>query len=64
MNPQKMQDITGRAVQDAIMYGMGVIVISNDARDGLAFRYVPREEYEQLVEALQWQKDDNKGAMQ
>ena len=51
-------------VQDAIMYGMGVMIMRMDQKLGLVFQHVPRDKYTEFIEALQWQRDENKGAIQ
>ena len=54
MNAVNAPAVTERAVMDALMFGIGVVVVRNDQREGLVFEYVPRENYGEFVEALRW----------
>lgn len=58
MNAQYAPVVTEKAVMDAVMFGMGVMVVRNDPKDGLVFEYVPRENYTEFIEALQWSISD------
>lgn len=64
MNILDVSETTAKAVEDAIFFGVGVVVVRNHPERGIEFAHVARDQYEPLIEALRWQQNENKGKMQ
>jgi hypothetical protein len=54
------EDDFDKLMQNAMLYGMGVLVVRMDDRLGILTRVIPREEYAQTAEHLRFVDQNTK----
>ena len=55
-----MEDDFDKLMQNAMIYGTGVLVMQMDEKLGITTRVVPIKEYTELGEALEWIQQNSK----
>lgn len=57
---QDADDDFDKLMQNAMLYGVGVLVMQMDEKMGISTRVIPREEYVQTAEHLKWVDQNTK----